>query len=170
VPAISYRPRINEIYDNGFYRLPNLVSYQCFNFEQLQETLTGILNGRLGALDGDERRAVIDENLAAQDGALACERIVDILEQISQTWTESAAPGRHRRILGRGLANGRRLVVFFRKYFKETAAPPEFHRHRYPEISLEHLRAKLNLFQQLRGSHRELKVEQISGAMFKISP
>ncbi len=56
VPAISYRAKINEKYDLGFYRLPNLISHQCFDVDQLQETLTKILKGELGAADGEERR------------------------------------------------------------------------------------------------------------------
>jgi hypothetical protein len=168
VPAISYRPRINETYDNGFYRLPNLVSYQCFNFEELRDTLEDILNGRLGAVNGDERRAVIDESLAAQDGALACERIVAVLEQISEAWSQSPQPAWHNLILGRGLANGRRLVVFLRKYFSKTVAPPEFHRHRYPGISLEELRSRISKFQQVMNDRTDVKAEEITDQIFRI--
>jgi hypothetical protein len=168
VPAISYRPRINETYDNGFYRLPNLVSYQCFNFGELADTLERILNGQLGAVNGDERRAGIGESLAAQDGALACERIVDVLAQISETWTDYPEPAWHNRILGRGLANGRRLVVFLRKYLSETAAPPEFHRHRYPGISLEELRSRISKFQQVLNDRTDIKAEQIRDQIFRI--
>ena len=169
VPAISYRPQINETYDNGFYRLPNLVSHQCFNFEELRNMLENILDGRIGAVNGDEKRAVIDENLAAQDGALACERIVDVLEQISQTSTKNPVPSRHRRILGRGLSNARRLVVFFRKYFSEMAAPAEFHRHRYPGISLDELRCRISKFQQVLNDRTNIKAEQIRDQIFRIS-
>jgi surface carbohydrate biosynthesis protein len=169
VPAISYRPRINETYDHGFYRLPNLVSYQCFNFEELRDTLEDILSGRFGAVNGDESRAAIDESLAAQDGALACERIVDVLAQISETWIDYPEPAWHNRILGRGLANGRRLVVFLRKYFSETAAPPEFHRHRYPGISLEELRSRISKFQRVMNDRTDVKAEQITDQIFRIS-
>ena len=52
VPAISYRPRVNEDIDQGFYRLPNQLSHQCFSYPELRETLGRILNGELGAADG----------------------------------------------------------------------------------------------------------------------
>ncbi len=39
IPAISYRATVNDYYDLGFYELPNRVSHQCFDFEQLRETL-----------------------------------------------------------------------------------------------------------------------------------
>jgi surface carbohydrate biosynthesis protein len=47
VAAISYRPTVNDYYDLGFYRLPNLLSYQCFDLEELRATLGDILAGRL---------------------------------------------------------------------------------------------------------------------------
>ena len=80
VPAITYRARINDEYDMGFYRLPNMTSHECFDVEQLQDTLTRIFNGELGSARSDEHQALVNHYLAAQDGPLACERIVDILE------------------------------------------------------------------------------------------
>ncbi len=52
VPALSYRATVNEIYDDGFYRLPNALSHNCFSFEELEDTLRRILGGRLGPPDG----------------------------------------------------------------------------------------------------------------------
>ena len=78
-PAISYRASINETYDNGFYRLPNAVSHQCFDFEQLQDMIHKILSGQLGAADGDERNALVKNYLSSQHGPLACEKMVDVL-------------------------------------------------------------------------------------------
>ena len=169
VPAISYRPHINETIDNGFYRLPHLVSYKCFNFEELRDTLEDILSGRLGAVNGDERRAATDESLAALNGAMACERIIAVLEKISETWSENPQPAWHKRILRWGLANGRRLVIFLRKYFSDAAAPPEFHRHRYPGISLEELRSRISKFQQVMNDRTDVKAEQIASQIFRIS-
>ena len=57
VPAISYRATINKVYDDGFYRLPNMLSHQCFDFEELRVMLQRILAGELGAADGDQRSA-----------------------------------------------------------------------------------------------------------------
>jgi surface carbohydrate biosynthesis protein len=65
VPAISYRAAVNEYYDYGFYRLPNLLSHECFDFKELRVTLERILNGELGTADGDERKALIDHYLTA---------------------------------------------------------------------------------------------------------
>ena len=56
VPAISYRATVNEYYDYGFYYLPNRLSHQCFDLEELRLILGKILAGKLGAADGEECR------------------------------------------------------------------------------------------------------------------
>jgi surface carbohydrate biosynthesis protein len=61
VPAVSFRAKIDETYDMGFYRLPNLISHQCFDVDHLQETLGRILKGEIGAANGDERRALVKQ-------------------------------------------------------------------------------------------------------------
>ncbi len=151
VPAISYRARIDEKYDLGFYRLPNLISHECFDIDQLQETLTKIFKGELGAADGDERQALVNHYLAAQDGPLACERIVDVLEQKMKRHPVLPKPPLSDRISGRVFANYRRIYKNIKKYIPGTHAPPDFHRHRYPGISLQELINRIDKIQQALG-------------------
>jgi surface carbohydrate biosynthesis protein len=167
-PAISYRASINETYDNGFYRLPNLMSYQCFTFEELRDMLQKILKGEVGAADGDERQRLVDLHLAGKTGPLACERIADVLEKISVNMPveKSVSKQTQRWLVTRGL----HLAKWIKSSLPGSHNRPEFQRHRYPGISLEALRAKLWKFQQLLGNNRELKVEQISNVMFQVSP
>jgi hypothetical protein len=47
---------------------------------------------------------------------------------------------------------------------------PDLHRHRYPEVPLEEIRARISRFQQVLGDSKELKVEQISKQFFRIRP
>ncbi|UCE55185.1 MAG: hypothetical protein JSV31_07015, partial [Desulfobacterales bacterium] len=136
-PAISYRATISEDYDYGFYRLPNLLSHQCFNFEQLRETIANILAGKLGAADGDERKALVDQYLAALDGPLACERMLDVVEMMVEGRPELPKPHALNRLYGRSLATGRTLVKRCKSYLPGSHNKPKFQRHRYPEISLE---------------------------------
>jgi len=170
VPAISYRARVNENYDMGFYRLPNLISHQCFDLGQLQETLTKIIQGELGAANGVERRALVNHYLAAQDGPLACERIVDVLEKKMESRPELPEPPLSDRLIGRGFANWRLLVKQVRKHLPGKHAPPEFHRHRYPGISLQELINRIAKIQQVLGDSRTIKAEQLSDQIFLISP
>jgi len=169
VPAISYRARINEDIDQGFYCLPNQLSHQCFSFEELRDTLGRVLGGALGAADGAGREALIDRYIAAREGRLACERLVDVLETIDKDRPGAGGPRPVRRVAGRCLANGRRLAKWIKFYVPGSHAPPEFHRHRYPGISLHELRARMSRFQKVLGDDTELKAEQIHDQIFRIS-
>jgi surface carbohydrate biosynthesis protein len=170
VPAVSYRAVVNDDYDCGFYVLPNKISHQCFDFEQLKDLLDKILNGEVGAADGDDRQALIKHYLSSQEGPLACERIIDVIETISEKLELDAQIPLTNRLQRWALTRGVHLAKRIKSSLPGSHNRPEFQRHRYPGISLENLRAKLNHFQQLRGSNRELKVEQVSNVIFKISP
>jgi len=169
VPAISYRARINEKIDMGFYRLPNLISHQCYDIDELQDTLTKIFNGDLGAASGEERQALVKHYLAAQDGPLACERIVDVLEKKMEQQPVLPKPPLSDRIAGNIFANYRRIYKNIKKYRSGTHAPQHFHRHRYPGISLEELRQRISLFQQVLAEDTKVNAEQISNNIFRLS-
>ena len=169
VPAISYRAIVNENYDYGFYRLPNLLSHQCFDFEELSTTLRNILAGELGAAGGDEREILARQHLAALDGPLACERIVDVCEKIIDGPFERPKPGILDRLSGYCLATMRTLKRQIKARLPRARKKPEFHRHRYPEVSLGDMRDRMLRFQQVLGDSSELQVEQISDRFFRIS-
>ena len=170
VPAISYRASVNEDYDYGFYLLPNKISHQCFDFEELKNLLQKILAGQIGAADGNERHALIKQYLAGQEGSLVCERMVDVLETISQKFSPAAAETLTNKLERWLLTQGLHLAKKVKSSLPGSHNRPEFQRHRYPGISTEALQAKLLKFQKLLGYNRELKIEQKSNVMFQISP
>jgi surface carbohydrate biosynthesis protein len=170
VPAISYRAVVNEYFDYGFYRLPNLLSYECFDFDELRLTLGKILAGELGPAAGDERKTLADEYLAALDGPLACERIVDICNKMVGGQSGVSKPPLHCWLKGYCMASMRTLKRRFKARLPSARNKPEFHRHRYPEISLEEMGERISSFQQVLGDPRELRIEKISGQFFRISP
>ena len=169
VAAISYRPTVNDYYDLGFYRLPNLLSYQCFDFEELRVTLEDILAGRLGPPDGDERETLINQHLEALEGPLASERMVDVLERVLEGRSELPKTSVRDRLEGWSMSTIRTLIKRVKERIPGSHNRPEFQRHRYPEVSLEEIRARLSRFHQLLGESREIHVEQISDQFFRIS-
>ena len=169
VPAISYRPEVNDYYDFGFYRLPNMMSHQCFDFNQLQDLLRKILNGNVGTANGDERQALIGHYLAAQEGALACERMVDVLEEISVAAIGDNNNSMVKRLERWGLSKGLKLARRIKSSLPGSHNKPEFQRHRYPAIPVENIKTKIARFQHLLGDDRQLNVEQLSDVMFRIS-
>jgi surface carbohydrate biosynthesis protein len=170
VPAISYRATVNDDYDCGFYRLPNLLSYQCFSFEEVCSTLRRILAGDLGAADGDKRQALAHRHLAAQDGPFACERIVDVIEAIAAGPAAAPKPGLGERLSRWCIGGGLNVARWIISRFQAGNLSPEFQRHRYPGISLEEVRARLSRFQEVLGHRGELKVEQVTDVIFHIGP
>jgi hypothetical protein len=169
VPAISYRAAVNNKYDLGFYRLPNLLSHQCFDFEDLRLTLGEILTGKLGPAAGDERKEMINRHLMALDGPLACERIVNVLEGLMEDRVELPRSSVRDRFEGWIMSTIRTLIKRGKERIPGSHNRPEFQRHRYPEISLEEIRARLSRFHQLLGESREIQVEEISDRFFRIS-
>ena len=168
VPTITYRPTVNDYYDNGFYRLPNLLSYPCFSFKELCLTIEKIIAGELGAADGDERQSNIDRYLSAQDGPLACERIIDVLDTMIADRSERPKPGFYDRMGGCSVANGRRLVKWLLSYLPNSHNRPEFQRHKFPGISLGALNEKIEQIQHINGDNTTLKVKQLSDVLFRI--
>ena len=169
LPAISYRATVSDFYDYGFYRLPNLLSHQCFSFEELRLTLEKILAGELGPANGEERKAVIERYLAAGEGPLACERIIDVLEGIMRDRPKLPKPTLPDRFVGWCVANGRRLIKRAKAYFPGPHDRLTFQRHRYPGISLEEMLTRIKRFQQLLDDEGQLKVERLYSHIFRVS-
>jgi hypothetical protein len=169
VAALSYRPTVNEYYDYGFYRLPNMLSHQCFDFEELKQTLKKTLAGELDSGDGDERQALINHHLAAQDGPLACERIIDVLETAADGLSKLPMPPLKDRLEGWFKVTKRRL----RRRSKLRAADADrslaHHNKKNPEISINEMRARTARFQEVLGDEEQLHVEQIYDKLFLIS-
>jgi len=170
VPAVSYRAVVNDDYDYGFYILPNKMSHQCFDLEQLKDLLQKILKGEIGAADGDERKALIQHYLASQTGPLACERMVDMLETIAEDVSPSPKLSLKNRLERWVVTHGLYLAKRIKSSLPGSHNRPDFQRHRYPGISLEALQRQLQRFQQLLGDTTDLKIEKVSEVMFKISP
>jgi surface carbohydrate biosynthesis protein len=169
VPAISYRVTVDDTYDDGFYQLPNRLSHQCFSFKELQLTLKNILKGQLGAANGEQRKALIDYHLAALDGPLACERIVDVLEEALGKLKLSQPPPVSDRFSGWFKTTRRRIRQRYKSYQPGSLKSQEFERHRYPPIDAKEISTRLGRFQKILGHSSALKVESIFGGLFRIS-
>ena len=170
VPAISYRAVVNEYYDYGFYVLPNKISHECFDHKQVTDLLKKVLKGEAGAADGDDRRALIKHYLAAQDGPLACERMIDVIQTITEKWVPDDLMPVKKRLERWALTRGLHMAKGIKSHLPGSHNRPEFQRHRYPGISQAAFEAKLLQFKQLLGNNQDLNVEQISNVMFRISP
>jgi len=169
-PALAYRRSVEERFDNDFHQLPNALSHECFSFEELKNTLQQIFRGQLGVANGDERKALMESNLAAQSGPLACERIIDVLEKIIEDMSRAPYPKLLDKLKTRVWSKRRQLKKRLRGYRPNMSHNrADFLKHRYPNISLEEMRRRTARFQQLLGHDEELQVEQFASQFFRIS-
>jgi len=168
VPAVTYMATRNEYYDDGYYRLPNSVSYRCFNFEELRLTLARIFGGEIGASNGDEHKELINYYLAAQQDRLACDRIVDVIEKIMAGRSELPKAAVYSKMTGVYRSNWRRLVKWYKSHLPHSKYRPEFQRHRYPGLSLNELRNRISRFQEILGDRTAIKAQQISDYIFLV--
>jgi surface carbohydrate biosynthesis protein len=169
VPAVSYRATVNDVYDNGFYRLPNALSHQCFSPAELAATLERILKGALGRPEGDERLRLVRHHLAEMDGdRLACERMVDVLERIAADQTDPISNARVHRA-DRWLArHGLQLLRQIKSHLPGSHNRPEFQRHRYPGLPLDEVRARIARLQRLLGDTTPIAVEPITATIYRL--
>ena len=99
---------------------------------------------------------------------MASERIVDVLLKIINERPNLPKPALIDRITGRGFAFWRRTYKNLKKHFDNTMAPPEFHRHRYPGISLQELTDRISKIQRVLGDATQICAKQISNQIFVI--
>jgi surface carbohydrate biosynthesis protein len=170
IPAFSFRPSVSEKIDNTFYVLPHGLSHQCYTSTELIERVHEALEGRLGAAGGEERTALVKHYLSGQQGALSCERMLDVLQAITLNYADLPPPPFPPRIAGILMAQGRFVIKRVKSYFPGSHAPPEFHRHRYPEISLEELSRRIRRFQTILGDETQIAAETITPWIFRIRP
>lgn len=168
VPAISYLNCFNEYYDYDFQGLPTKLSYQSFNFDELADTLSQILDGKLGAADGEERKQLIDYYLTAQQDRLACERIVDVLEANGYNQSQSPASSFPKYLTGWTLSN---LKATLTQLYMRRPGPNRlaYHNHRFPDISVTQIEQRIAQFGQILNRFKTIKVAQQSRYLFKIN-
>ena len=168
VPAISFLATLNKYYDYDFQGLPTKLSYQCFNFKELADTLSRILAGELAAAEGQERNDLIDYYLAAQEGPLACERIVGILQ--TSGYSEKQFPARPLGTFIQGWLFAKLKAALTNLYMHRPGPNRQaYHDHRFPEISVAEIEKKVARFGELLDRFDTIKVEPYAKHVFRIN-
>ena len=168
VPAISYLATFNEYYDYDFQGLPTRLSYQCFNFDELKLTLGQILSGKKAAAGGEERKALIDYYLTAQDGPLACERLVDVLIASGYDQQAPVPPSLLSRTSG-WLKCNLRTIQKRLKMKRHGGKRQAYHDHRFPELSVADIEQRIGRFRKQLNRFDSIKVSAHSRHIFNIS-
>ena len=76
--GVNFEPEVADEYD---FAITRNVSHRAFTEEELLDTVGAIVAGEMGPLDYSVRKAAMEPHIAALEGRLAADRIVDVLEE-----------------------------------------------------------------------------------------
>ena len=164
-PTVAYQPVVSDAYDDD---LPNSLSRRAFNTDELCRTVKSMVSGKLGALTHKERRKILDQHIAALDGPLAAERMVDVLEageyhckrpkatplgEFAKGWVHNTLRTAVKQINMRRPGHRNNLAL---------------HAHRFPDISTNEIVERIARMGALLNRFETIKVRQMSKHIFRI--
>lgn len=164
-PAIAYRPVTSDLYDHP---LPNSLSLEARDldglFARVGEALEGGAEARREALA--ERHAIAQRAIASIEGARACERILDALDDLAQAPARRAPAAR---LGGTLLAEGNAMLKRIearRAGHRNSAA---YLAHMFPPAAQSEVHAYLARFAGLLGRFRDLRLADTGESVFRLS-
>ena len=164
-PAVSFMPVRSAEHD---YHLPNGLSHQAATPDEVRDTLAAVLDGRLGMVASDVRRPLLERHLAATDGALACDRVVDVLQAIGDSAAAGPSapkPGWARAWLASRYRTVRKRLNGLRPGHRNSAA---YHAHRFPGVTADELNERIARFGAQLGRFGGIRAEARSAHVFGI--
>jgi surface carbohydrate biosynthesis protein len=164
-PTISYQPVVSEVYDDD---LPNSLSHRTFATDELCRKVASIVSGEQGALEDGLRRKILDRHITALDGALAAERMVDVLEAgaYHQRRPDATPLAKYARgWIHNTLRTAVKQVNMRRPGHRNNLA---FHAHRFPDITVDEIMERIQRMGTLLKRFGSIRVEPYSKHIFSI--
>jgi len=166
-PVISFLPVASERLDSP---ITNAMSHPAHSCDELISILREITAGERGVREGSEQRALIRHHIAAMDGRLASDRIVDALESVELSDARPAHRGPVRFTRAWAHANLRSAEKFVRSLIPGNKNNAAYQEQRFPRLSLETVRARVDRFAELLARFEKLEVSERDPNIFEIRP
>jgi surface carbohydrate biosynthesis protein len=154
-PTVNYQPVKSDILD---FDLPILVSRCVFSADDVNEIVCNMIKGKLGPIDYQERRRVLDQHIASLDGPLAAEKIIQVLTGTGYN-KRQPPPVSWNTYLNGWVSN------HWRTGHRNSRA---YHAHRFPDISVQQIMKKIERMGRLLNRFETIKVSQVSKHIFRI--
>ena len=135
--------------------------------EDVCDLVVSMVRGGIGPLGLAQRRATLEPHIAALDGPLAADRMVDVLEECGYGDRPPPAPPPWTRMRGQ-IANRLRTVgkrVNMRRPGHRNNIV--YHAHRFPDISLAEVRDRVARFGRLLQRFERIHVEPFGEYTFR---
>ncbi|MEN8728844.1 MAG: surface carbohydrate biosynthesis protein [Desulfuromonadales bacterium] len=163
--GVNFEPVTIDEYD---FPITRDVSRRVYTVDELLSTVREIVDGRIGPLDYAVRKAALEPHIAALEGRLAADRIVDVLDEGGYRDKHPSAPPLADRISGWYKTQKRTIekrINMRRPGHRNNIA---LHDHRFPGITAEEISAIIDRFGQLLGRFDGLKVKKHSQHLYWI--
>lgn len=156
LPTVNFEPVTSEEYD---YRLPNALSHSATSVAGLCEAVGAMVKGELGAIEDSGRAAILAHHVAALDGPLAAERMVDVLVGAGYRDHRPARPPLHR--YARGWLRNRIRSAEKRRNMRRPGHRNNivYHAHRFPDIGVAEVRDRVARLARVLGRFEGVRVE-----------
>jgi len=164
-PAVAYQPVRSEAFD---FALPNALSARAHDTAGAVELVRQALSGTLPGRDEAERQRVLAHHVAALEGALAADRMVDVLVGAGFAAAPPPRPAPLQRAGGwlRTQLRARKKRRNMRLADHRNAAA--FHRHRFPGVDVASLEARIAHFGRQLGRFQQVRVSALSEHLFRV--
>jgi surface carbohydrate biosynthesis protein len=164
-PVVSFRPVPHELDSE----LIECLCHQVVDISALLETLRSIVAGELGPNDHPDRQRTLERHIAALDGPLASERMVDVLEEVGYGDRPPRSSTLPRQL--RGQVRNRVRTAWKRSKMRkrQNRNSQDYHDHRYPELSLDDVRGRVVRLGEQLGRFEGLRVQQLSHDLLQIN-
>jgi hypothetical protein len=165
IPGISYRPVTSSLFDCF---LPNMLSYNAFNFKELNNKLHDILlNNEKEKFKDDSKIRILNKYVPFNSGSLSKDKIVEAIKEIRI---------KDIKILNKHIIfrNYYRLRKFsgkvLRFIFKKEKVSSSYIKHKFPELKRNEVMDFLIKIQKVTGKkYLDITIKDIGDSCFEIS-
>lgn len=164
-PSVSYQPVKSEAYDD---HLPNSLSHEAGDLKELQLILRGLVEGEIAPHDEWRQRRLLDPHLAAIDGRLAADRLVDVLEEAGYLAQPPPRPNAAGYVHAWTHVHLRTAVKRFNMRRPGHRNNLAYHQHRFPGTSVSDIANRIRRFEHQLGRFQDLRIAQISEHIYSI--
>jgi surface carbohydrate biosynthesis protein len=165
LPAITYRPVTSDRFDVS---LIDALTHHVRSQDELHEAITAIVNGELGVHDFPDREQLLRLHIAALDGPLAAERIVDVLAEAGYRDSQPPKPKAIRYATGWAHTQLRTRSKMLNGRRPGHRNSMEYHAHRFPDLSVDQLQERVKRLGRQLDRFDGIRVRQTSDHVFAI--
>jgi hypothetical protein len=164
-PVLNFKPVASHL----DVELIESLGHEVKSVDDLLVAVRRVLAGELGPRDDAEGRRQIARHIAALDGPLASERVVDLLVEAGYAAGPPPATALSRRLRGAARNRYRTLKKLNNMRKRGHRNDRRYHKHRYPELGVQDVRERIDRLGKQLGRFEDVQVERESRYIFRIA-